>query len=262
MQGMVAVGGWKIISNPAQKRMDDCCVEAVQRFRLHTSYPHHTIAVTAAVPLKTASGTSNKKVTAFCVKNVWFLFCLFGLLAHSYMTTKSYMDYETATETVIEMPTQVKPPSTSVCFPLWDLAFEYLLPKSSHCFVHLLTNRSRITACANELLNHTLVCDVLYDLTADPVDSIVNFAIKRPSKSGNDWVNRTAVTRKTSDIVRGPEAYLPGYVYSFYKGPYKCIRFTSVPIDSKTLSIDRMTTGYPRCKYQIPISSNIFAQHT
>lgn len=231
--------------------MDGCLFERVDRFRQHRSRPRRPqILITPVSSTTTAFEKTSRRISGAHVRHVWLACCLFALLVHFFVMTRSYMNYETATETVIEMPTEVKPPATSVCFPLWVLTYQSKLGKGSRCFAHLLTNRSRVTDCATELLNRTLVSDVLFERTADPVDLIVSFWIRRASRNGTSWANKTTTTVRWNNTgLTSTERYLPGFVYSFYKGPYKCIRFNSVPLDSKTLSIDRMTTGYPRCMY-------------
>lgn len=179
-------------------------------------------------------------------KKLWFACCLFALLAHAFLTTETYMQYETTTETVIQMPTEMKPPATSVCFPIWNLVIEEKLRPGSKCQAELLINRTRIQACEQELLNNSIIHELIYNLTAEPVDFVIAFYIRRPSRNGTQWINRTIALRKNAASFRGDEVYIPGYVYSYYRGPYKCVRFQSQPLDSKTLGIDRMTTGYPR----------------
>lgn len=184
--------------------------------------------------------------TKFKLKRLWFACCLFGFLAHAFLTTETYMKFETATETVIQMPTEVKPPATSICFPLWNLVIASKLEPASKCQTRLLTNRTQIQACETELLNNSHIYELVYNKTLDPTDLITAFSIRRPSRNGTHWINKTVALKKNHLSFRADQVYETGYVTSFYRGPYKCVRFDSKPLDSRMLSIDRMTTGYPR----------------
>ena len=146
------------------------------------------------------------------------------------------MEYRTATETVIEMPSTVRPPATSVCFPIWNLVNQSRLPDYPACIPSVLDNRRQIQNCENFLLRQPIY-SLLNDITIDPKNLTATCLVRRPSINGSAWATK-------ADVLKGSRS--SEYLTGFYKGPYKCLRFASLSLDSDILSIDRMTTGYPR----------------
>lgn len=179
-------------------------------------------------------------------KLLWLAFSLVGLTIHSVFVTVSYMQYETSTETRIEMPNKVDPPATSVCFSLWDLVKEEEFSKSSGCLITL--ERHEIEECEKELLwspsdqsqseNGFTIGDILDRKTISPIDLMVKVDIREPP---NQWLNDSDVNFLQQR----------GYVKEFYKGPYRCVNIESKESSKgdRQFRLDRLTTGYPRARY-------------
>ena len=179
----------------------------------------------------------------------WLVFCLIGTFVHFFLTTLSFMKYETATETVIGMPLAVKIPATAVCFPIWSMIRREMLKNGSLCFN--VTSIKEVEDCELELFGqHQTVWFILQELTKNPIDLIDEFEIRKPAQKlewirDNDLIDLQSLRRYRRN---------QSNVLSYYKGPDKCVSFHAVPLDpikepEQLLSMDRMTTAKSRIMF-------------
>ena len=178
---------------------------------------------------------------------IWLFTCLIGFAVHSYFVTDTFLEYEVATETVIETPKYVKPPATSVCFLLWHLLKNESFPLDHPCR-RSLRKKAAIEKCVEELTKNPL--KEILSMTHSPLKYLEFFELREVSNAWSIY--------KTSDQATMTDASNKQRIQEYYNGPYRCIRFETRDSDSvKKLSVSNLTKGYPKARYFLNASFDV-----